>query len=144
MEPWNPPRGFLKRSLTASQLASWWDPVTLGTLPPSQHFSTLQNVYSPQPFYLWVNKKDDFKYREKLDLLLNKWSEVKVVQSCPTRCDLMDWVLPGSSVHRILQARILQWLAHSLLQGIFLTQRSNPGLPHCRQIPNEKIIIIKK
>ena len=25
--------------------------------------------------------------------------------------------------------------SHSLLQGIFPTQRSNPGLPHCRQIP---------
>ena len=26
------------------------------------------------------------------------------------------------------------WSSHSLLQGIFLTQRLNPGLPHCRQI----------
>ena len=32
----------------------------------------------------------------------------------------------------ILQARILQWVA--LLQGIFPTQGSNPGLPHCRWI----------
>ena len=40
---------------------------------------------------------------------------------------------PGSSVHGILQARILVG-GHSLLQGIFLTQGSNPGPPHCRQI----------
>ena len=40
--------------------------------------------------------------------------------------------LPGSSVHRILQAGILD--CHSLLQGIFPTQGSNPGLLHCRQI----------
>ena len=39
----------------------------------------------------------------------------------------------GSSVHGILQARILEWVAIPFLQGIFLTQGSNPGLPHCRQ-----------
>ena len=38
------------------------------------------------------------------------------------------------SVLRILQARILEGGILSLLQGIFPTQRSNPGLPHCRQI----------
>ena len=34
-----------------------------------------------------------------------------VVQSCPTLCLLMDCNLPGSSVHGILQARILEWVA---------------------------------
>ena len=43
-------------------------------------------------------------------------------------------VAPGSSVHRILQARILEWDSHSLLQGIFPIQKSNPGLLHCRHI----------
>ena len=44
--------------------------------------------------------------------------------------------LPGSSVRGILQARIPNTGAscHSLLQGIFPTQRSNLGLLHCRQI----------
>ena len=46
----------------------------------------------------------------------------------------MDYSPPGSSVHGILQARILEWVSCSLFQGIFPTQRSNPGLPHCRQI----------
>ena len=32
-------------------------------------------------------------------------------QSCPTLCDSMDCSLPGSSVHEILQARILGWVA---------------------------------
>ena len=40
---------------------------------------------------------------------------------------------PGSSVHGIRQARILEG-CHSLLQGIFPTQGLNPGLLHCRQI----------
>ena len=40
---------------------------------------------------------------------------------------------PGSSVHGILQAGILPWGCHVLLQGIFLTQGLNPGLLHCGQ-----------
>ena len=35
---------------------------------------------------------------------------VKSLQSCPTFCDPMDYSPPGSSVHRILQARILEWI----------------------------------
>ena len=33
----------------------------------------------------------------------------KVAQSCPTLCDPMDYSLPGSSVHGIFQARVLEW-----------------------------------
>ena len=36
-------------------------------------------------------------------------SESKVAQSCPTLCDPMDCSLPGSSVHGIFQARVLEW-----------------------------------
>ena len=96
-----------------------------------------------------------------------------ISQSCLTLCDPMDCSPPGSSVHGILQARILEWVAMpssrgssspgiepksptlqadslpseppgkpkntgvsslSLLQGIFPTQGSNPGLLRCRQI----------
>ena len=71
-----------------------------------------------------------------------KDSVVLVVQSCPTVCDPMDCSLPGSSLHGILQVRILEWKKkkkntgvdfHSLLQRIFLTQGLNPGLLCCRQ-----------
>ena len=34
-----------------------------------------------------------------------------VAQSCLTLCDLEDYSLPGSSVHGISQARVLQWVA---------------------------------
>ena len=37
--------------------------------------------------------------------------KVLVAQSCPTSCDPMDYSLPGSSVHGILQARMLEWVA---------------------------------
>ena len=40
-------------------------------------------------------------------------------------CETTDCNLPGSSVHGILQARILGRVAVSLFQGIFLTQGSN-------------------
>ena len=33
----------------------------------------------------------------------------EVAQSCPTLCDPMDYSLPGSSVHGIFQARVLEW-----------------------------------
>ena len=43
-------------------------------------------------------------------LLLQKVkSESEVTQSCPTLCDPMDCSLPGSSLHGILQARVLEW-----------------------------------
>ena len=42
-----------------------------------------------------------------------KWSESKVAQSCLTLCDPMDCSLPGSSVHGIFQARVLEWIAVS-------------------------------
>ena len=54
---------------------------------------------------------------------------MKVAQSCLTLCDSRDY-----TVHGILQVRILEWVALSLLQGVFPTQGSNPRLPHCRQI----------
>ena len=39
-------------------------------------------------------------------------NKVKLVaQSCLTLCDAMDCILPGSSLHGILQARILEWVA---------------------------------
>ena len=43
--------------------------------------------------------------------------EMKVSQSCPTLCDPMDSSLAGSSVHRILQARILEWEAVPFSRG---------------------------
>ena len=47
----------------------------------------------------------------------------KLLQSCPTLCDPVDCSLPGSSIHAIFQARILE--CHFLLQGIIPTQGWN-------------------
>ena len=59
------------------------------------------------------------------------------IQSRPTLCKPMDYNPPGSSVHGILQARILEWVAISFSRGIFPTQRLNLHLLcllHCRQV----------
>ena len=42
---------------------------------------------------------------------------VKLIQSCPTFCNPMDYSLPGSSVHGILQARVLEWVAMPSSRG---------------------------
>ena len=38
-------------------------------------------------------------------------SENEVAQSCPTLSDPMDCSLPGSPIHGIVQARVLEWVA---------------------------------
>ena len=43
--------------------------------------------------------------------------ESEVTQSCPTLCDPMDCSPPGSSVHGIIQARVLEWGAISFSRG---------------------------
>ena len=60
--------------------------------------------------------------------------KVTVAQLCPVLCNPMSCSLSVSSVHGILKARILEWVAIPFSRGIFLTQGSNPGLPHCRQM----------
>ena len=43
--------------------------------------------------------------------------KVKVAKLCPTLCDPKDCSLPGSSVHEILQSRILEWVAFPFSRG---------------------------
>ena len=57
-----------------------------------------------------------------------------VTQSCPTLCDPLDHSPPGSSVHGDSPSKNTGVGCLFLLQGIFLTQGSNPGFLHCRQI----------
>ena len=51
-------------------------------------------------------------------------SESEVAQSCPTLSDPMDCSLPGSSVHRIFQARVLEWgaIAEYIMQNAGLEE----------------------
>ena len=49
----------------------------------------------------------------------------KSLQSCLILCDPMVGSLPGSTVHGILQARVVEWVAMPSSRGIFLTRGLN-------------------
>ena len=57
-----------------------------------------------------------------------------VAQFCPTLCNPRDCSPPGSYIHGDSPGKNTGVGSHALLQWIFPTQGSNPGLPHCRQI----------
>ena len=60
----------------------------------------------------------DSGFKEWDSMLYNgevKWSEV--AQLCPTLCDSVNCSLPGSSIHGIFQAGVLEWDAISLSRG---------------------------
>ena len=87
----------------------------------------------PKPLTVWIttNCGTFFKRWEcqttLLLLLLSRFSRVRL-------CDPIDGSPPGSPVPEILQARTLEWVAISFLQGIFSTQGANPGLLHFLKI----------
>ena len=68
---------------------------------------------------IWLNTTQMLIWRYFADVasicsqLLLSQSESEVAQSCPTLCDPMDCSLPGSSVHGIFQARVLEWVVIS-------------------------------
>ena len=81
-----------------------------------------------------------FIYKTKIDkenklmVVREKGGEGKITdcvyaQTCPALCDSMDCSPPDSSVHGIVPARILEWVAIPSSR-----RSSNPGLLHCRQI----------
>ena len=87
-------------------------------------FRTIIHVSSYSEFFMWYHRC------AKVYFLA---CESEVAQSCPTLCDPMDcnsasllcpWDFPGKNTGVG---------SHFLIQGIFLTQGLNPGLPHCRQ-----------
>ena len=61
-------------------------------------------------------------------------SESEVAQSCPTLCNPVDCSLPGSSIHGILQARVLEWVAISFSRDL-LYPGIEPGSPTLQVIP---------
>ena len=60
----------------------------------------------------WRVERDLYKVRTSVERL---WSEA--AQSCATLCNPMDCNLPGSSIHGIFQARVLEWVAISFSRG---------------------------
>ena len=60
-------------------------------------------------------RRQKMRWLDGITDLMDMKSESEVAQSCPTLCNPVDCSLPGSSVHGILQARILEWGAWELV-----------------------------
>ena len=72
----------------------------------------------------WLNDLSTNKHVLQLHELQPIWllcpplsPETEVAQLCLTLCDTMDCSLPGSSIHGIFQARVLEWVAISFSRG---------------------------
>ena len=84
--------------------------------------------------FIWINSTS-FGVKllsHGLDVCL--WVRAQSLQSCPILCDPMDCSALGSSVHGDSPGKNTGVSCHALLQGIYPTQGSSPGLLHCRQI----------
>ena len=69
---------------------------------------------------------------------------VLVIQSCLTLCDPTDYILPGSSVHGILQARMLEWDAISFSKPTAIMLKKNKRCwrqLHCKSWEGSTIIL---
>ena len=62
------------------------------------HLTCLRNLYADQEATIRTGYGTTGKEKE-------------AAQSCPTLCDPMDCSLPGSSVHGVFQAKVLEWVA---------------------------------
>ena len=71
----------------------------------------------------YFRKRIEYLWQEAYTVNSGQQVKVKVAQSCPTLCDPMYY-----TVHGILQARILEWIAFPF------SRRSSQGFPHCRWI----------
>ena len=86
---------------------------------------------------IWCVKGEGYKFTWNTSPIYLAWFVKKRSKSSVSHsvisnsCNPMN--LPCSSVHGILQARKLEWVAIPFSRGIFPTQGSNPGLLHCRQ-----------
>ena len=107
-----------------------WQP-TLVFLPRKFNGQKSLACYSP-----WVHKESNrTEHAHTMNgYLIDTFVLCWVAQPCLTLCNPVDCSLPGSSVHGDSPGKNTGVGCHALLQGIFPTQGSNPGLPHGRWI----------
>ena len=102
--------------------------------PPTFNLSQYQGLFQ------WVGSSYQvakvLELKQKQTKKHKQWpvtlEEVKLAQLCPSLWDPMEY-----TVHVILQARILEWVAFPFSRGIFPTQESNPSCPYCKRILNQ-------
>ena len=79
--------------------------------------SPLLKTFQQHLIALWFKKKKKNNFSAWPTSFMWSGSGSEVAQSCPTFCDPMDCSPPDSSIHGILQARILEWVAISFSRG---------------------------
>ena len=94
---------------------------SLPTAPPGKHQKapTLKKFHLVFIFMFWEDGCWSHCFF-KSSFLCTLKVEVLVAQPCPTLCNPMDYSWPGSSVHRILQARILECVAISFSSTFYM------------------------
>ena len=81
------------------------------------NISTDSNILFESVLMRWMKLEPiiqrEIRQKENHQYSILTHAAAKLLQSCPTLCDPMDCSLPGFSVHGILQARTLEWVAIS-------------------------------
>ena len=100
--------------------------------------STTRKLLSPS-FYRWRNKarKHFNNLIKATELGSSRTVKVLVTQSCPTLCDPREYSPLGSSIHGILQARILGWVSMppAPVEVVELGFKPRPGAPELSPAP---------
>ena len=96
---------------------NWLDQLLLSLGHKAQKVCLLWSLLHSWNFPWWKFKRKITLFLLLLQSVLISLDARPVAQSCPTLCDLMDCSPPGSSVHGISQARILEWVAISFSRG---------------------------
>ena len=115
------------------------------SVPQPWASAVLLTGVSPSPTHSWCNYSLMFASSNTSQVLRGQsyafvggCCVLVHAESCPILWDSIDCSPPGSSVLGISQARILQWLAISFLQGIFPTQGANLRL--LRTLPCRRVL----
>ena len=107
----------------------------LQTLAHDRKVHSLSSYIPKHPCNILLGEKKDPEAKPRAAcFLLGRAVLCVVAQSCLTLRNTEDCSPPGSSVHGDPPGKNTGVGCHALLQGIFPTQGSSPGLPHCRRI----------
>ena len=96
---------------------------------------SIESLVLSRPYILLPGHSHNIHLKStRLELTIDSESESEFAQSCTTLCDTRDCSPNGSSVHGDFPSKNTGVGCHFLLQRIFLTQGSNLGLPHFKQV----------
>ena len=119
-----------------------WRPEVLLNTPQGTEHSTSQSHPAPDVSSAEVEKQWSRTLPDSPDVPLLNTHHIHIMKSCVclvvlwcvTLCGPVDCSPPGSFVHWDHPSKNTGVGCHALLQGIFPTQGSNPGIPHCRRV----------